>query len=701
MEWCLAIDFGTTSSAASRRVGDRVDMVQFHGVPRLSSMAFWKDGTGNGADGRLVIGEEAEEMSRLAPWCLEATPKRRLGEDFIQLGDKQVRPVEIVAAVYREIYEEAVALSGGERPSELRLTHPARWRDARLGRLEQAANLAGISEPTFVPEPVAAAMHFGHERLDDGDHVAVYDLGGGTLDTAVVRRRGEGFEVIGRPGGNEEFGGEDFDEIVYRHLGEQLPGETWERLRRADASRDREWSQANRELRRQARRIKERLSRNREAEIYLGGPIDQELHATAPDLERLISRDLRGSVAELGVTILAAGLQPSDLRAIYLAGGSSRIPLVGQLIERELAIKPEHLDDPKAVIAMGAARMSATLDRTVIDRSDEPGAASTVSAGAAAAGRVPPPPGPAQVQTLPQRPTPPDPPRRPPPPPRPLGTVPSPRSPRPAHAFAPGSIGLALALCGASLLFLVGSLLPWNDYLGGRTFWLVWEDYPLVIVVQVIVTILPAAVGVASRLAQRRGLAYLIAGTAAAASWNLVDLPRYLVDLSRDDTSVPPDPSAGLYLISAASALTLMLAIWMSVIEYSAHRDSPAQLGRPARVGVAAAVISMILLAVGAALVVDEINDAEKIFDVTLVALGTAATLLLVAFKFRVQQAFLYIVPASMVAFWAFPAYIVGPYGLGDFDATTFLYLCASVIGAIGVLLVCAGIGRALRAGTG
>lgn len=365
--WILAIDVGTTSTAAARRVGDRVELIQLQGGPRMPSLVFWREGTGASSTGRLVLGVEAEELSSRAPWCLERTPKSRLGEEFIQLGEKQLRPVEIIGAILREVHNEAMSLSGGEAPAEIRLTHPARWRKSRLDKLAQAAQIAGLSDPIFVPEPVAAAVHFASERLSEGEHVAVYDLGGGTLDTAVLKRGRTSFEVIGRTGGDEELGGEDFDDLLYRHLGDQLPGETWEKLRTADERQDRIWAQANRELLRHARRAKEGLSRNPQYEFYLPPPIDQELEANVADFERLIASTLRGTVAELERTILAAGLQPSDMAAVYLAGGSSRIPLVGRLIQERLGILSEHLDDPKAVIALGAARLdrAAAMDSSI------------------------------------------------------------------------------------------------------------------------------------------------------------------------------------------------------------------------------------------------------------------------------------------------------------------------------------------------
>ncbi len=357
MGWVLAIDVGTTSTAAARRVDNRTEVIQLKGAPQMPSMAFWKEGTGDDSSGRLVLGAEADNLSARAPWCLERSPKSRLGEDLIYLGDQQFRPVEIIGEILREVLVEAMTLSGGEQPSEVRLTHPARWRQTRLDRLAAAAKLAGLPDPVFVPEPVAAAVHFASARLADGEHVAVYDLGGGTLDTAVLRRDGDSFELVGRTGGDEELGGEDFDDLLYRRLGERLSGESWELMRTADERRDRSWGQANREFLRQARLAKEGLSTKPEYGFYLPSPIDQELDVSIDEFERLITPTLRLTVAELERTILAAGLQPSQVTAIYLAGGSSRIPQVGLLIEERIGIPPEHLDDPKSVIALGAARL--------------------------------------------------------------------------------------------------------------------------------------------------------------------------------------------------------------------------------------------------------------------------------------------------------------------------------------------------------
>ncbi len=379
--WILAIDFGTTSTAAARRVGDRVETIQLQGGPRMPSMVFWREGTGGEQTGRLVFGQEADQLSGVAPWALEKTPKRRLGEEYMLLGEKQLRVVEVVAAILREVHTEALQLSGGEPAAEIRLTHPARWGRARLASLKEAARIAGLGDPVLVPEPVAAAVYFASERLGVGENVAVYDLGGGTFDTAVLRRTEDSFEVVGRTGGDEELGGEDFDDLLYRHLGDQLDGDAWAKMRDSTKTRERAWAQANRELLRHARLAKEGLSRNPEYEFYLPGPVDQEMHATQEEFEGLIGPAVRGTVSELERTILASGLKPEDLAAIYLAGGSSRIPLVARTVQSRLGVAAQHLDDPKAVIALGAARLA---HKAAADS----GVTRVAAAGTAAAGQT-------------------------------------------------------------------------------------------------------------------------------------------------------------------------------------------------------------------------------------------------------------------------------------------------------------------------
>jgi molecular chaperone DnaK (HSP70) len=356
--WVLAIDFGTTSTAAAMRFDDRVQLVAIDGAPHMPSMVFWREGT-VGAPGELILGRRVENLASRAPWCLERTPKRRIGEEFMQLGEQRVRVTDAISEILLKVASEASRLRGGQRPGEVRLTHPVRWGEVRLAQLRRAAAGAGFVSPVLLPEPVAAATYFASERLAIGEHVAVYDLGGGTFDTAVLKRTADGFEVVGRPGGREDLGGENFDDLLYRHLGRQLPAEHWSALRRAAVNHDTTgniWREANFQLQREARVAKEILSDSPDYDVRIPVPVDAYLPVRATELKELIRADLEETVVELRQSIDSAGIEPAELAAIYLAGGSSRIPLVSELIKHQLGQTPEYLEDPKSVIALGAAR---------------------------------------------------------------------------------------------------------------------------------------------------------------------------------------------------------------------------------------------------------------------------------------------------------------------------------------------------------
>ena len=234
------------------------------------------------------------------------------------------------------------------------LTHPARWAGRRLHALAMAAHSAGIDNVRFVPEPVAAAMHVAEGLVAEGGYLAVYDLGGGTFDTAILQHTGDGYQIIGAPGGNDRFGGENLDELLYHHVGrtiaEHAP-DAWESLR---FGTERPWRKANHDLRVEVQRAKEALSSTADYTIYIGAPLDQEVHVTRSELETLIFEPIAATVDELSATFEHAGLEVSQLAAVALVGGSSRIPLIARLVSDRLGTVPSTWGDPKASVVLGA-----------------------------------------------------------------------------------------------------------------------------------------------------------------------------------------------------------------------------------------------------------------------------------------------------------------------------------------------------------
>jgi actin-like ATPase involved in cell morphogenesis len=342
-------------------------LLAFEGESRLPSLVVL-DG-----EGKLRVGKVARNQLLRDPARGERTPKRHLGaSERLAIG---VPVVDAVAAVLARVAEEGRYRNNGAGPARVVLTHPVRWREDRLAVFRKAAEAAGLPDPDLVPEPVAAALHYVHTRgtVLPGAHVAVYDLGAGTYDTAVLRATGSGFEVAGPPGGDPNLGGERFDDALLAHVGEAIAArdpDLWARLTEPESRSERIEAL---ELRVAVREAKEELSTETSSEIHVRA-LDESIRVTRPDFERLITDALSETMDELERAIAAAGLQPGDLTALYLTGDSSRIPAVFAAVHRRFApLTPDRLDDPKAVVALGALRhleLKAEAERRLRDQQE-------------------------------------------------------------------------------------------------------------------------------------------------------------------------------------------------------------------------------------------------------------------------------------------------------------------------------------------
>ncbi|GAA2208794.1 hypothetical protein GCM10009850_042520 [Nonomuraea monospora] len=351
MQWQLSVDFGTTYTVAAVSTGDGPpEVLEVDGYNRMPSLVMLHP------EGRLLAGRAAVNEAGRYPERVERTPKRYIGvTEHLPLGGEMVPVTDAVAAVLERVVVEARRRHNGTFPERLALTHPARWTEGPLECLKAAAVAAGLPAAYMVPEPVAAALAYTEVHLSHGDHVAVYDLGGGTFDTAVLRRERQGFVVAAAPGGNPHLGGEVFDERLLNLLGRQLAevdGARWEAL---SAPPDRRWARAHADFLTQVRTAKEQLSDRVDATLYVSA-YDRDLLVTREEFESLIRVDLAGSVAELLRTVRSAGRAPEDLAAVYLTGGSSRIPLAAGLVHEQLRQMPATRGDPKSVVALGAIR---------------------------------------------------------------------------------------------------------------------------------------------------------------------------------------------------------------------------------------------------------------------------------------------------------------------------------------------------------
>jgi molecular chaperone DnaK len=347
MEYALGVDLGTTYTAAAVHVDGRVETVPLGGrraeMPSLLHLA---------ADGRVTVGESAERHGRTDPGRLVREVKRRLGDPVpLLVGGVPYAAHTLLARILRHVVDTATARHDGP-PARVVVTHPANWGPYKREQLDLVFRGAGLAGVRTVTEPEAAAIHHAStERVSPGRVVGVYDLGGGTFDAAVLRRTGDGYSVLGTPEGIEQLGGADFDDAVFGHVTRVL-GDAVTGLDLADE----DVTAALARLRRECVEAKEALSDDPAADIAVALPgLHTRVRLTRTEFEALIRPALDDTVAALRRALASAGASP-DL--LLLSGGSSRIPLVAQLLttafDRPVVLDPH----PEHSIALGAALLA-------------------------------------------------------------------------------------------------------------------------------------------------------------------------------------------------------------------------------------------------------------------------------------------------------------------------------------------------------
>jgi len=354
-DYRLGVDLGTTFTAAAVERAGRVEPVPLGGshgtaIPSVVHLA----------GDRMNVGVDAARRATTEPGRVIREFKRRVGDATPYVVDgRPVTADALMARLVSWVVGQVTATEGGP-PQALAVTHPANWGEHKRQLLRAAIESEAVRPDRLVPEPVAAAHYYAAQRrLASGSVVAVYDLGGGTFDAAVIQVDGEGACTIrGRPDGIERLGGIDFDEAVFGHvlraLGVDPDGLDPDDLAMVAAVAG---------LRRSCVEAKEALSEATEVAIPVLLP---ERHTQVPlrrvELEAMIRPALDETIVALRRAIDAADVTADDLTAVLLVGGSSRIPLVEQLVTAETG-RPVATDArPKDAISMGAAFVAAQVD---------------------------------------------------------------------------------------------------------------------------------------------------------------------------------------------------------------------------------------------------------------------------------------------------------------------------------------------------
>ena len=347
MAYHLGIDLGTTYTAAAVERGGRVEAVTL-GNRQVSvpSVLFLK------ADGEVLVGDAANRRGITEPERLAREFKRRVGDPTpVLLGGTPYGAEALMGKMLRWVVERVMEMEGGP-PDAIALTHPANWGPYKTDLLHQAARQTNVGVARYLTEPEAAATSYAsQERIEPGSIIAVYDLGGGTFDATVLRKREDGFDILGRPEGIERLGGIDFDVAVFNHVWSSLAGA----LTELDTD-DPAVHAAVARLRRECVDAKEALSADTDVSIPVVLPnLQTEVRLTRNEFESMIRPALGETVVALHRAITGAGVTPAEVSAVLLVGGSSRIPMVSQLLAGELG-RPIAVDaNPKDAICMGAA----------------------------------------------------------------------------------------------------------------------------------------------------------------------------------------------------------------------------------------------------------------------------------------------------------------------------------------------------------
>ncbi|GAA4910118.1 Hsp70 protein [Actinomycetospora succinea] len=350
MGYGLGVDLGTTFTAAAVERHGRVEMVTLGDrSAAVPSVVLVRD------DGTILTGDAADRRAVTEPDRVAREVKRRLGDPMpLVLGGSPYAAAHLMGRQLRDVVTLVSEREGGA-PDVVTLTHPANWGPYKRELFSQIPRTAGLGRVRMLSEPEGAAAHYAaNERLEEGALVAVYDLGGGTFDATVLRTVGKGFEILGTPEGLEGLGGVDFDEAVFDHVDRSLGGP----LSTLDPSDPHDTSAVIR-LRQDCARAKEALSADTETTIPVMLPrLQTEVRLTRGEVEEMIRPSISATIEALNRALLSAGVAPDHLSTVLLVGGSSRIPLVSQMVSAELG-RPTAVDaHPKHAIVLGAAAMS-------------------------------------------------------------------------------------------------------------------------------------------------------------------------------------------------------------------------------------------------------------------------------------------------------------------------------------------------------
>jgi len=356
----LGIDLGTTNSAfAVMEGGDPEIIVNSEGERTTPSIVSFTD------DEERLVGKPAKNQAIQNPERTIQSIKRHMGEEdyTVEIDGEEYTPEQLSAMILQKIKHDAEEYLGDEVEKAV-ITVPAYFSDRQRQATKDAGEIAGFEVERIVNEPTAASMAYGLE--DDQDQtVLVYDLGGGTFDVSILDLGGGVYEVVATNGDND-LGGDDWDEAIIDWLADEFENEHGVDLR--------EDRQALQRLKDAAEEAKIELSSRKETEINLpfvtatdDGPIHLEESLTRAKFESLTSDLIERTVEPTEQALEDAGYEKDDLDEVLMVGGSTRMPQVQEQVEEMTGKEPKKNVNPDEAVALGAAIQGGVLGGEVDD----------------------------------------------------------------------------------------------------------------------------------------------------------------------------------------------------------------------------------------------------------------------------------------------------------------------------------------------
>ena len=358
MSKIIGIDLGTTNSCVSVFEGGEGKVIaNAEGGRTTPSVVAFKNG-------EMIVGEKAKRQAIVNPDTISSVKRLMGSSKKVKANGKSYTPEEVSAMILGDLKKTAEAYLG-EKVTKAVITVPAYFNDSQRQATKNAGKIAGLEVERIINEPTAAALAYGLDKQDTNEKILVYDLGGGTFDVSILELGDGVFEVLSTAG-NNKLGGDDFDNKLVDYIVDEI-----KKQEDVDLSDDK---MAMQRIKEAAEKAKKDLSGMTSTNISLpfiaqvdGNPVNFEMDITRAKFESLISDLVNSTTEPVRKALKDAGLSKSDIDKVILVGGSTRIPMVQELVKKETGKEPSKGVNPDEVVSMGAAIQGGVLTGDVND----------------------------------------------------------------------------------------------------------------------------------------------------------------------------------------------------------------------------------------------------------------------------------------------------------------------------------------------